>query len=109
MPFVEMLRLYPRNILLGMGARYIDGVFFNIFAVFSDRLPGQYAEVSAHAWRCSAVIGRRRLVMMLLSSRCFGALSDQWGRPKTYAIGSFLLALCAYPGFWPDRAPAIRW
>ena len=25
----------PENILLGMGARYIDGVFFNIFAVFS--------------------------------------------------------------------------
>ena len=34
-PFVEMLRRYPRNVLLGMGARYIDGVFFNIFAVFS--------------------------------------------------------------------------
>ena len=29
------LRRYPRNVLLGMGARYIDGVFFNIFAVFS--------------------------------------------------------------------------
>ena len=35
MPFINMLRHYPRNVLLGMGARYIDGVFFNIFAVFS--------------------------------------------------------------------------
>ena len=34
-PFVNMIREYPRNVLLGMGARYIDGVFFNVFAVFS--------------------------------------------------------------------------
>ena len=34
-PFMSMLREYPVNILLGMGARYIDGVFFNVFAVFS--------------------------------------------------------------------------
>ena len=29
-----MIRQYPRNVLLGMGARYIDGVFFNILGVF---------------------------------------------------------------------------
>ena len=34
-PFIEMIRRYPGNILKGMGARYIDGVFFNVFAVFS--------------------------------------------------------------------------
>ena len=30
-----MLRRYPGNVLKGMGARYIDGVFFNVFGVFS--------------------------------------------------------------------------
>ena len=34
MPFLEVIRDYPANVLAGMGARYIDGVFFNIFAVF---------------------------------------------------------------------------
>src|SRR3954447_13943778 len=34
-PFTDMLRRYPGNVLKGMGARYIDGVFFNIFGVFS--------------------------------------------------------------------------
>ena len=33
-PFLDMIKEYPANILAGMGARYIDGVFFNIFAVF---------------------------------------------------------------------------
>ena len=26
LPFVDMLKRYPANIVLGMGARYIDGV-----------------------------------------------------------------------------------
>ena len=34
-PFFDMLRRYPGNVLKGMGARYIDGVFFNVFGVFS--------------------------------------------------------------------------
>ena len=29
------MRATHGNILLGIGARYIDGVFFNLFAVFS--------------------------------------------------------------------------
>jgi hypothetical protein len=31
----DMMRRYPGNVLKGMGARYIDGVFFNVFGVFS--------------------------------------------------------------------------
>ena len=34
-PFMDMMRRYPGNVLKGMGARYIDGVFFNVFGVFS--------------------------------------------------------------------------
>lgn len=35
LPFVDMMKRYPSNVILGMGAHYIDGVFFNVFAVFS--------------------------------------------------------------------------
>lgn len=34
-PFMDMIRRYPGNVAKGMGARYIDGVFFNVFGVFS--------------------------------------------------------------------------
>ena len=34
-PFASMLSEYPKEIVAGMGARYIDGVFFNIFGVYS--------------------------------------------------------------------------
>ena len=36
-PFFDMLRRYPGNVLKGMGARYIDGVFFNVFGSSRSR------------------------------------------------------------------------
>jgi len=33
-PFVELVRTHQKNVLLGLGARYIEGVTFNTFGVF---------------------------------------------------------------------------
>lgn len=98
LPAVEMLKQYPGNILLGMGARYIDGVFFNVFAVFSIAYLTQMAPVKVPRevalWAVSA-----SALVMIVTIPIFGWLSDKWGRPLTYVIGSALLALSAYPAF----------
>lgn len=95
-PFVDMLRRYPGNVLLGMGARYIDGVFFNIFAVFSIGYMANTIKIprTEALWAVSIAA-----LVMVFAIPLFGWVSDRLGRPRTYAIGSFLLALCAYPGF----------
>lgn len=96
LPFVEMIKRYPVNVVLGMGARYIDGVFFNVFAVFSilylTTIVG--LERSFALWTvCGAAL------VMVIFIPLFGRLSDRFGRPKTYATGSLLLALSVIPAF----------
>ncbi len=93
-PFVDMMRRYPGNILKGMGARYIDGVFFNIFGVFSIT----YLTQTIHISRTEALVG----VMAAAIAMCFfipffGHLSDRIGRIRVYFWGSLITALSAFP------------
>jgi MFS transporter, MHS family, shikimate and dehydroshikimate transport protein len=96
-PFTDMLRRYPGNVLKGMGARYIDGVFFNIFGVFSINYLTNTIKIS----RTEALMGvMAAAVVMCFSIPFFGRLSDRIGRTKVFMWGSLVTALSAFPGFW---------
>ena len=97
LPFVEMLANYRSELLLGMGARYIDGVFFNIFAVFSIGYLTQHIKLD----RTDALLG----VMIAALVMCFfiplfGSLSDRAGRGRVYMWGSLVCGASVYPAFW---------
>jgi len=96
-PFVDMAKRYPKNIVLGMGARFIDGVFFNVFAVFSIVYLSNYVKVDRTTALWMVTLSA---FVMIFAIPYFGKLSDRWGRPRTYGIGSLILAACVYPAFW---------
>jgi MHS family shikimate/dehydroshikimate transporter-like MFS transporter len=96
-PFADMLRRYPGNILKGMGARYIDGVFFNVFAVFVIG----YLTTTVKITRTEALLGVMiSALVMIATIPMFGRLADRIGRPKVYMWGSLITAISALPSFW---------
>ncbi|MBV6304083.1 MHS family MFS transporter [Candidimonas humi] len=96
-PFMDMLRRYPGNILKGMGARYIDGVFFNVFAVFAIAYLANTVKIN----RTEALVGvMAAAVVMCFFIPLFGHISDKVGRVRTYFWGSLITGFSALPAFW---------
>jgi MHS family shikimate/dehydroshikimate transporter-like MFS transporter len=106
LPFADMIRQYPRNVLLGMGARYIDGVFFNILGVFVIGYLANTLKIP----RTTALLGVSLAALVMIATiPFFGALSDRVGRRRTYAIGSIVTALSSFAAFYlmTPTAPTI--
>jgi MFS transporter, MHS family, shikimate and dehydroshikimate transport protein len=96
-PFLDLIRRYPGNVIKGMGARYIDGVFFNIFAVFVIGYLASTVKIS----RTDALLGvMAAALVMCFTIPFFGRLSDRIGRTKVYMWGSLITALSSFPAFW---------
>jgi len=96
-PVVELFRSHPKNTLLGLGARYIEGVTFNIYGVF---LVG-YLTSTLHMSRQSALsaVMIASAIMIFMLPVC-GKLSDRIGRRPVFGIASLLIGLLSFPAFW---------
>ncbi len=97
LPFMTMLREFPKEVVAGMGARLVDGVVFNIFAVFSI---GYLTQV-LHVPRTQALFGVTLSALVMIGTiPFFGWLSDNIGRTTVYAWASILTGLSAFAVFW---------
>jgi MFS transporter, MHS family, shikimate and dehydroshikimate transport protein len=97
LPLVDLLRKYPKNLLLAMGARFAENACFYIFTVFIY----VYASEARGFARETILIGL--LVtsgMQLFCIPAFAALSDRIGRRPVYLAGALFLGLFAFPFFW---------
>ncbi|MHC4402237.1 MAG: MFS transporter [Planctomycetota bacterium] len=95
-PLLDVVRRYPRNILLAMGARFAENGCFYIFTVFLLT----YATVELGLARTTILNG------VLIASAVqffviplFGILSDRVGRRPVYLGGAWALAVFAFPFF----------
>ena len=95
-PILEVLRRYPREVLIAMGARFAENGAFYVYSVFVLT----YGTQQVHMPR--QVI----LNAILLASGCelfaipfYGALSDRLGRRPVYLFGAIMTPVLAYPLF----------
>jgi metabolite-proton symporter len=96
-PFAAMITNYPKEVMAGMCARFIDGVFFNIFAVYSIAFLTSQLKIP----RTEALLGVCfSALVMCVFIPYFGGLSDRIGRTRTYFWGSLITGFSALPAFW---------
>lgn len=97
LPIVKVCRNHPGNIALGVGARWIDGVFFNVLAVFVITYLVQYVNVPRTEALTVVMIAALVMCPFILLA---GRLADRYGRGKVYGISSILCGISIFPSFW---------
>jgi metabolite-proton symporter len=97
LPLLEVLRRYPRNVVLAMGARVAENGFYYFFTVFCLSYGTQQLGLPRAVLLDAVLVGA---VVQLVATVFFGALSDRVGRRPVYLGGALFLAAFAFPFFW---------
>jgi MFS transporter, MHS family, shikimate and dehydroshikimate transport protein len=107
-PFFELLRTHGKNTLLGLGARYIEGVTFNIFGVFVVGYLAGTLGLPRQTALAGVMIAAAIMIIML---PIYGNLSDKIGRRRMFAVAGVLIGLLSFPSFWlmQTKEPFLVW
>jgi metabolite-proton symporter len=96
-PILEVVRKYPRQVLLAMGARFAENGGFYIYSVFVITYATQRGTFAQQTVLNGILLGA---ALELVAIPLFGALSDRIGRRPVYLFGAIVTAVFAYPLFW---------
>ncbi len=107
-PVVDLFKTHGKNTLLGLGARYIEGVTFNIYGVFAVGYIANTLGLPRQTALAGVMISSAIMIIML---PIYGNLSDRIGRRKLFAIGGLLIGLVTFPAFWlmQSLSPLMIW
>lgn len=95
-PFVDMLRTQPKELILGMGVRWVEGLAFNAYGVFLvSYIANQLGLAQTTALAGIAIASAVGVVLIPV----YGALSDRFGRRPVYAAGTVAFGLFAAPSY----------
>jgi len=96
-PIFEVLRSYPKQVLLAMGARFAENGAFYIYSVFVLTYATQQVGMDRDVVLDGILVGA---ALELFAIPFFGALSDRVGRRPVYLFGAVMTAVLAFPLFW---------
>lgn len=95
-PVMEVITRFPKEVFLGMGARYVEGVAFNVFAIFVISYAVTYLQLPRSVALNAVIISS---LLMLITMPVYGMLSDKYGINLIYGLGCALVALFSIPSF----------
>ena len=103
-PILDVLKHYPKNVLLAMGARFAENACFYIFSVFvlsfaTEQLGLPKSTVLIGVWIAAAV--------QVVAIPAFGLLSDRIGRRPVYLSGVMFIGAFSFPFFWLVRTQVV--
>ena len=107
-PVVELFRTHGWNTLLGLGARYIEGVTFNIFGVYIIAYLTGALQLPRQTALAGVMISSAIMIVML---PIFGNLSDRIGRRRLFAVAGLLIGILSFPAFMlmETKEPLLVW
>ncbi len=97
MPIIDVLRTYPKAVLIAMGLRVAENGSFYVFSVFVLA----YATEQLGLANTTVLIGVMiAAAFQLFALPVYAALSDRIGRRPVYLGGAVFSLLFAFPFFW---------
>jgi MFS family permease len=107
-PFTELLRTQPKELILGMGTRWIEGLVFNAYGVFIISYVTSQLELTRTTALTGVTIASAFGVALV---PIYGLLSDRFGRRAVYGAGTVFFGLFVFPSFLlvNTREPVLIW
>ncbi len=96
-PLLDAFKRYPKMMLACMGARFIDGVSFNVFGVYSLTFLTQNHGIDRTHALWAVMISS---VVMSVFIPVWGHVADRIGKAKVYGICALILGFVSFPAFW---------
>lgn len=96
-PMWDVVRDYPGTVVLGWGARLIDGIVFTIYAIFPLSYLVNVAKIPRTTVLAAITVAAFVLIFTIpYSSR----LADRVGRKKLYIVFSLINGFVTFPALW---------
>jgi MFS transporter, MHS family, shikimate and dehydroshikimate transport protein len=107
-PIVDVVRKYPREVLVAMGMRVAENGAFYILTVFVLAYGEDELGLSKNTMLTGVIIAA---AIGLVTVPLFGALSDRVGRRPLYLAGAVVTTLWAFPlfGLLNTESPVLIW
>lgn len=105
-PAGEIFRDYRANVVLGWGARYVDGVVFNVYAVFAIA----YLVGTLNYDKTGVLLAISIAALVLVFTLPLSAIySNRIGRRRVYGWASLVCGAAVFPTFWLMHESGSIW